>query len=52
MTAAAVRRAEGLVQVVMHHVEAQFAGFDHAEHRIHIRAVHVHQPAAVVNDLG
>jgi len=49
--AAAVRRAEGLVQVVVHHIEAQIARFGDAEHGIHVRAVHIHQAAAAMNDV-
>src|SRR5689334_17294485 len=51
-TAAAVRDGEGLVQVEVHHVEAQVAGTDDTEQGIEVRTVTVHQAAAVVNELN
>ena len=50
-SAAAVRDGEGLVQVEVHHVEAQVAGADDAEQRVQVRAVAIHQAAAAVHQL-
>ncbi len=44
-TAAAVRRGEGLVQVQVHHVDAEVAGPRLADQRVHVGAVHVEQRA-------
>ena len=44
--AAAVRAAEGLVRVEVHHVGAEIAGPRDAEDGVHVRAVEVDQPAA------
>ena len=44
--AAAVRDAEGLVQVQVAHVAAELARRGHADQRVHVGAVHV-DPAAV-----
>ena len=49
---AAMRRAERLVQVEVHHVEAHIAGPRDAEHRVHVRAVAVDQPARRVDQLA
>src|SRR3972149_4648562 len=49
--AAAVRRRERLVQVVMQHVEAQVARPGDADQRIHVCPIAVHQAAAVVHQL-
>ena len=51
-TAAAVRRREGLVQIEVHHVDAEIAGPRDADQRVHIGAVHVEHGALVVQDLG
>ena len=51
-TAAAVRRGEGLVQVQVHHVDAEIAGPRDADQRVHVGAVHVDQRALRVQDLG
>ena len=40
-TAAAVRRREGLVQVEVHHVDAEIARPGDADERVHVGAVHV-----------
>ncbi len=50
-TAAAVRRGERLVQVQVHHVDAEIAGPRNAHQRVHVRAIHVHQRALGVQDL-
>jgi hypothetical protein len=49
--AAAVGRAEGLVQVEVHHVDPDVARTHDPEQGVHIGAVAVHQPAAAVDDL-
>src|SRR3990172_2558554 len=49
--AAAVRGGEGLMQVVVQHVETQVAGTDDAEQGVHVGAVAVHQPAGAVYQL-
>ena len=51
-SAAAVRRGEGLVQVEVHHVDAQIARADDAQQGIQVGAVAVDQAAAVVDDLA
>ncbi len=50
--AAAVRDAEGLVQVQVAHVAAEGAGRRHAHHGIHVGAVHVHPAAVAVHELA
>ena len=40
------------MQIVVHDIEAEHAGLDLTEQRVHVRAVHVHQAAAVVNGLN
>ena len=50
-SAAAVRGGEGLVQVEVHHVDAQVAGADDAQQGIQVGAVAIDQPAAIVDDL-
>ena len=51
-TAAAVRRRERLVQVQVHHVDAEVAGARDADQRVHVGAVHVDQRAFGVQDFG
>ena len=51
-TAAAVRRRERLVQIQVHHVDAEIARARDADQRVHVRAVHVDQRALGVQDLG
>src|SRR6202043_3330628 len=51
-TAAAVRDAEGLVQVEMADVGADVAGAAEADHGVHVGAVHVDLPAMPVHDLA
>ena len=46
-----MRAAEGLVRVVVHHVGAEIARPRDAEDRVHVRAVEIDQPAALVNQL-
>ena len=43
--AAAVRAGEGLVDVVMHHVDAEVAGPGDAEDGVHVGAVEIDQAA-------
>ena len=50
--AAAVRNAEGLVQVEMADVGADVPRAAQADLRVHVRAVHVDLPAMLVNDRG
>jgi hypothetical protein len=47
--AAAVRDAEGLVQVEVAHVGADVAGAGEPHLRVHVGAVHVHLPARAVH---
>ena len=49
--AAAMRRGERLVQIDVHHVDAEIARPRDAHQRIHIRAVHVDHGALGVQDL-
>ena len=49
-TAAAVRNAERLVQVQVADVGADVARPAQADHRVHVRAVHVHLAAVLVHD--
>src|SRR5690606_35469983 len=51
-SAAAVRDAEGLVQVEMGDVRAPLAGLRQAEHGVEVGAVGVHLPAVLVDDLA
>ena len=44
-----MRRGEGLVQIIMHHVEAEIAGTRDAGERVHVGAVAVDEPAASVH---
>jgi hypothetical protein len=48
----AVRNAEGLVQVEVAHVRPEVARTRHAHHGVHVRAVHVHLPAVLVDERG
>ena len=50
--AAAVRNAEGLVQIQMADIRADIAGPVKPDLRIHVRAVHVNLPAVLVDDLA
>ena len=50
--AAAVRAAEGLVRVEVHHVGAEIAGPGDAQDGVHVGAVEIDQPAGVVDHLG
>jgi hypothetical protein len=50
-SAAAMGRREGLVQIVMHDVEAEIAGTHDADNGVHVGAVSVDQPAASVHKL-
>ena len=50
--AAAVRDAEGLVQIEVADVRADVAGRGQADLRVHVRAVHVNLPAVLVDDLA
>ena len=50
--AAAVRAAERLVRVEVHHVGAEIAGPGDAEDGVHVRAVEIDQAAGVVDQLG
>ena len=47
-----MRSGESLVQVQVHHVNAEIAGADFADQRVHVGAVHVEQAALGVHDLG
>ena len=47
--AAAVRNAEGLVQVQVAHITAELAGRGHADQRVHVRAVHIDPSAVAVH---
>ena len=47
--AAAVRDAEGLVQVQVAHVAAKFAGCGQADQRVHVGTVHINTPAVAVH---
>ena len=49
-TTAAVRSRKSLVQVEMDNVDAHVAGSRHAHQRVHVRAVHVNQPARLMHD--
>ena len=51
-TAAAVGRGKGLVQIEVHHVDAEIAGPRDADQRIHVGAVHVQHGALLVQDFG
>ena len=46
-----MRRRERLVQVQVHHVDAEIAGRVDAHQRVHVRAVHVEQGALGVQDV-
>jgi hypothetical protein len=48
-TPAAVRGGEGLVQVVVHHVDAQVAGADDADDGVHVGAVAVDEAATAMD---
>ncbi len=50
-SAAAVRGGEGLVQVEVHHVEAQVPGPDDAQQGVQVGPVAVDQPAAFVDQV-
>jgi hypothetical protein len=50
--AAAVRDAEGLVQVEVRHVRAPLTGLGHADQGVHVGAVGVHLAAVGVDDLA
>ena len=45
-----MRRRESLVQVQMNDVDAHVAGSGDAYQRVHVRAIHVYQPAGVMHD--
>ena len=47
----AVRRGEGLVQVEMHHVDAEIAGPRDSHQRVHVGAIHVKHGALGVQNL-
>ena len=47
--AATVRDAEGLVQIEVAHVAAEFTGCGHAHQRVHIGAVHIDTAAVLVH---
>ena len=47
-----MRSGKCLVQIQVHHVHAEIAGARHAGERVHVRAVHVKQSAALVQDRG
>jgi hypothetical protein len=51
-TAATVGGREGLVDVVVHHVEPHVAGAGPAEQRVQVRAVVVEQSPGVVDEFG
>ena len=51
-SAATVRGRESLVQIQVHDVDAEVAGTDFADQRVHVGAVHVEQAAFGVHDLG
>ncbi len=51
-TAAAVRRAEGLVQVEMNYVEAHVSGTHHSHNRVEVCAVVIAQTARLVHYFG
>ena len=51
-TAAAMRSRERLVQIDVHHVDAEIAGPRDAHQRVHVRAIHVNHGAFVVQNLG
>ena len=51
-TAAAVRNAERLVEVEMAHIGADVARPAQADLRIHVRAVHIHLAAMLMDDLA
>ena len=50
--AAAVRDAEGLVQVQVADIAAQIAGARQADHGVHVGAVDIDLPAVVMGDLA
>ena len=47
-----MRRRKRLVQVQVHHVDAEVAGPHLADQRVHVGAVHVEQAALGVQDVG
>ena len=51
-SAAAMRRRERLVQVQVHHIDAEIAGPRDADQRVHVGAVHVDHGALCVQNLG
>ncbi len=51
-TAGAVRAGERLVDVVVHHVDAEIAGPGDAENGVHVGAVEIDQAARRVHQLG
>ena len=50
-SAAAVRSGKRLVQVQVHHVDAEIAGTRNARQRVHVGAVHIQQRALGVQDV-
>ncbi len=50
--AAAVRDAEGLVQVQVGHVRAELAGLGHADHCVHVGAVQVNLAAGLMHQIA
>ena len=51
-SAAAMRNAEGFMQVQMANIRANISGTGQANLCVHVRAVHVNLPAVLVNDLA
>ena len=51
-SAAAVGSREGLVQVDVHHVETHVARTGHAQHRVEVGAVVIHQRSGLVHQAG
>ncbi len=51
-TAAAVGCRESLVQVQVHHVDAEVARTHLADQRVHVGAIHVEQRALGMEDVG
>ena len=49
---AAVRRRKRLVQIQVHHVDAEVTRPRDTHQRVHVRAIHVDQRALFVQDLG
>ena len=47
-----MRSGERLVQIEVHHVDAEIAGTRDAHQRVHVGAIHVEHGALRVQDLG